>query len=71
MTKYNFEIIKNDGTPGKVIIRQHTQPDSPDLGHSEDIEITKLEEAEYLRDQLNKAISEMRVKYAGYEKRNS
>ena len=71
MTKYNFEIVKSDGTPGKVIIRQYTQPDSPDLGHSEDIEITKLEEAEYLRDQLNKIISEMRVKYAGYEKRNS
>lgn len=71
MTKYNFEIVKSDSTPGKVIIRQYTQPDSPDLGHSEDIEITKLEEAEYLRDQLNKIISEMRVRYAGYEKCNS
>lgn len=71
MAKYNFEIAKSDGTPGKVIIRQYTQPDSPDPGHSEDIEITKLEEAEYLRDQLNKIISELRVKYAGYEKLNS
>lgn len=71
MTKYNFEIVKSDGTPGKVIIRQYAQPDSPDLGHSENIEITKLEEAEYLRDQLNKIISKMRVEYAGYEKRNS
>ena len=71
MFKYNFEIVKSNETPGKVIIRQYTQPDSPDLGHSEDIEITKLEEAEYLRDQLNKIISEMRVRYAGYEERNS
>lgn len=71
MTKYNFEIVKSYGTPGKVIIRQYTQPDSPTSAIPKDIEITKLEEAEYLRDQLNKIISEMRVKYAGYEKRNS
>lgn len=60
MFKYNFEIVKSNETPGKTIIRQYTQPDYIDLGHSEDIEITKLEEAEYLRDQLNKIISEMR-----------
>lgn len=65
-----LDFIESDETEGKLIIRQYTQPYALDLGHSEDIELTSLEDMEYLRDNLNKFISKWRIKYAGYEDPN-
>lgn len=66
-----LDFIESDETEGKLIIRQYTQSDSLIIGHSEDIELTSLEDMEYLRDNLNKFVSKWRTKYAGYENANS
>ena len=65
-----LDFIERDDPKHKLIIRQYS---SNLMGESifGEIELASLEEIEYLRDNLNKFISKWRVKYAGYEKRNS
>ena len=70
MSHNDLDFIESDETKGKLIVRQYTKG-FMGLDTSEDIELTSLEDMEYLRDQLNKFISKWKVKYAGYEKRNS
>lgn len=67
MIERSIKILRANGD---VIIRQ-LYTDSDGYAEYNNIILKTLEDAEYLRDQLNKIISEMRVKYAGYEKRNS
>lgn len=70
MSHNDLDFIESDETEGKLIVRQYTKG-FMGLDTSEDIELTSLEDMEYLRDNLNKFISKWRIKYAGYEKRNS
>lgn len=51
---------------GDVIIRQ-LYTDSDGYNEYNNIILETLEDVEYLRDELNKIISDWRVKYAGYE----
>ena len=65
-----LDFIERDGVEHKLIIRQYA---SNLAGETifEEIELTGLEDLEYLRDNLNDFISKWKVKYAGYEERNS
>lgn len=65
-----FDFIERDEVEHKIIIRQYA---SNFVGETifKEIELTGLEDLEYLRDNLNDFISKWKVKYAGYEEGNS